>query len=609
MHDWRLDSQSGGNNMPLAATLCAVGRPWGSGGIMHAGGGLSNHTYITLDKVCEKHVLVVGGRTYERGFTVDQNGMTLMLSTALPWAGRTFVLGFGRVVREKRPDDWTRIRPTAEHFPVPDGINAGYHPYETMTASDYVSDVFPLARNSVQQFYLRRPQDWPPRASVARGNNDWRPLPILNTWGRVDPYTAHGFTVRGAVRLKLPACELGPECAPLEDDNGPQALVTTAYNYNYSAAGLVYTCRNRYFTRMLPDANGNLYLLPRFYGYPVLKLPAPDYDQLVDLGAAMADPSESYVDPFVTKTAGGSAYTQGDYACFLRLFDGRFLGFPNPGRSNPPNYTHLTLFDIAGGTAERIEIPAVDGGNTLAGTSRWKQPVQAADGRVYALPSTFPGNQVLVFDPETKQVERDDFGISYPVANIMHLDGIPCADGKIYFMQSGGGAATDMNVCLILDPVTAPLARSHVLTDFGIPRTVAMNYMSAIATPDGCPMFLGPHPGRGDNFYCRLVYNFVRDDYTLYRVLSEGSSTFSSTYSLGSSATGLTNSTSVNCDTDALRHANVMRFLMPEFTRFDLDNNINSNRYRNAITGLYFELPPLAFPGAYCRQAFFGRCG
>ncbi|MDR1611729.1 MAG: hypothetical protein LBT97_02975 [Planctomycetota bacterium] len=597
MPDWRLDSTSGGNNLPLNATLCAVGRPWASDTYMHCGGGAGTHTFITLDRVCEKHVLVVGGRTYERGFTINRDGMSLTMSKAIPWVGRVFVLGFGRVVRDKPPDDWFKVRPVAEHFPVANGINAGFHPYETMEAGSYARLVWPYMRNYANAGVLKYD-------NYGGDTRTDRRLPsVLNAWGRIGLYHALCVLSDGKVlRVHLPSGE-----AELE----PFAVLPPEKARVFSGlgrSGLDLAPRRLYYNNLMPDGDGNLYAFPRAFGFPVLKLAAPDYNDLVSLGAATADDATAYKDPF--DTASGSvaaALSSANYSIFIRLFDGRFLGFPrgNYGSGGAHTNNRFLLFDPTTATSQTLPLPPDDPDlGPVAGNERWKQPVQAADGKVYALPSMFPSNLTLIFDPETDQFDRSDFGIAYPRSDIMHTDGVPCANGKIYYCQTYG-AATDTNRFLVLDTNN----RTHTIEHFDLVRSTMLPFMSAMALSDGCPMFIGPaYYSYGSpyihNLYNRMVYDPWRDTFKLYRARNMVNNV------------GLWDFVSyphtdarqdANRDTDA-RRWELARFLLPEFSLVTATSYPGSVNSPPRIVHHYFETPPQAYPGTFYRQAFFGRC-
>jgi hypothetical protein len=627
--------------------VCGVGREWVSGRRQRCGGGVSNLTHLALDRVCEKHVLVINGRVYERGFTVNPAGMSLILSRAIPWVGRAFVLGFGRVVRERPANPWTAIRPTAEHFPAGSpGFACGYHPYEvaTMSTNDAGTTAYASesahARNGYVGGMVAHRFSWD--AGPAHGTTQSAFATLGQTWGRASPYAAIGLYAVGNAaigRYRGGICRL--DVSSLMVDRRP-LLEAEAASVRALPIGMLCISGgdNLYLPNMLPDAAGNLWLAPRRKGLPFLKLPAPDYDEIINPGPDAADPESAYIDPFNPATRGSLTFAPatGEFSTCVRLFDGRFLAYPNNDLSTAAADKFLTLFDPATAAVTRIPVvPSqyiIDGGNSnwqVSGNTRWRQPVQAANGKVYALPGTFPGNLTLIFDPIGLTAEVHDMGIASANAALEVTDGVPCADGRIYYLQTYG-AATDVRKLLVLDVDGS----SSLVDDLGMSGALLANLCTSLALSDGCPMFMGPAGATGTGAtsqftdrYNRLIYDPWRNDYVLHRKRNDylaGEEEMDSLHWFGYSdnAHGVFGGTSTsnyprrtNRD-DTGSHWRTARFLTPEYAYLVVNTstvaangpgvNLSSVLARPPADCWYFEAPSQVFPGSYCRQAFFGRC-
>lgn len=576
---------------------------------MHAGGGMGVLTYLKMDKVCDRHVVLFNGDVLDSGFTVDKEGMCIQFSKAVPNYGQVVVLGFGRVLKARKIwSPFETIDNISEHFPTPRGLSYGYHPYNKMMATS--ATAFHKYRRNGYHWY----GSW-----VAPGDDDehisYGSSPHI--YGRLSEYEIiqpyyygrtlfnpqnpnarnlvrrtygiHKVDLRTGSKTKLSKFEVD---APITYwDAGPESILNK-YKPNQGQLG--------YWSAMVPDKAGNFYLMPMARNFHVWKLAAPDYTWFEDMGQATA--------PGGTNPAYGDnlyAFPEGNARQFgpgIRLFDGRFLMFPYPGVEANKNFY---IFDPETVTMQVIE-PA---GLEQNGTSKWKQPVQAANGKVYALPTTFPGNTMLIFDPSDDSFTQHTMGMAYERADMQHTTGVPMADGRIMYCHTYG-AVTDINKFLMVDTNDNTSIGSRAELDLDLDPAILTRFCRAFALSDGNIMFLGSpgdyeHNGKYRGTYKNtpdvyvkydaMVYNWAKDDYRLYKIpfLREAYVPY-----------GDYNDYYYTLPYD---FAMDLSLFMPFYADVAARMTIYEQAYDTIYMNFYHEAPMLKDPGTFVRQAYFGR--
>lgn len=552
MLDWRLDSTSGGNNLPFGGVVCGVGEPnWMTQKC--GGGGYGAQTWMPLDKVCREHIVVLGGEVRNRGFIVDPNAMSIRFEHSIPEHVQVYVVGFGGVVREKAVPYYQQTFDLDKLFPTPTHIRFGNHPYGELGK---VSDADTGKR------YKRITRE----VRTAALPLDMRWMHDVGVYGRMDHKRLFGLGYY----------------------NGRSVAVADYNPWSLQGARLVrdiptaqvgdfrHVTGTGWFPVLFPNSSGEFYQMPLAVNFPVIKWLSDGTHEVMPIGPLR---SGAFVDPFTASALVASA-------CFtsaFRLFDGRVLLIPYTMPSgNNTNGTSFAIFDPEAETF--TEIPFATAGLTVTGATRWKMPTQARDGKVYMLPATFPGNLTLIFDPATDTFEQDDFDIAYPRADILHSAGVATADGRIIYAQTAG-AATDVNTFLILDLAN----RTHTRTDFGLVKsTLYSAFFMTGMTPDGSAVFMCNPNNWSTTTYQVMIYNWHIDDYVLYRW--QGS-------------TLLPVTTTYQYDTRFAGSSSNLFLWLERGGYVERRGPYSSYQPLRYVT---YEAPPVECPGAYERLMYFG---
>jgi hypothetical protein len=598
--DWRLDSPAGCNGLAPGGVVCGEVHPQGHGTAL-AGGGAGYHNSIALHTVCRKHVVVANGRVFDRGFRVNEGAMTLEASFTVPSVGRTVVLGFGGV-RRRRP-----LLPAArlsdypdDPFPVPDGVSFGGHPFANLsylTGGATNSDRPPIFKDRrFATFYDNAAAAWPMYLADTSAERSmlflrvdehnflrYDVIRVADLGASANPRYVYGVRVSRVDVLSRVAVEVARD----EEVQGNAVGVLTG--------SVAYLALNSYKQKAFPLGNGEFLLVPAQTWAPHVRVRAdapldftllpgtafnaaePDYSDFWELGGF---PSSKY-------TSATDMNTNRPF----RMHDGRFLVLPRQKTTSQTMY----VFDPATNAIDRKDPYALGlfVSGTNGGASKWKAPVQIPSGTVIALPDTFPGNNGILYHPDTDTFERR-IAAGYPRADVRHCVGQPTADGRVIYWQTYGAAA-DINSYLTVwpDELAGPDLRNEIAVLDGMVKSVVGPVDYGFTAGDGVMVFaVNAYGARG--LYAETAY---------YTVVAVDPSTMD--YELHTYPCTTTNVAPIAyggyLDLDGAIHSQQGIVVTPEFDYLTFTSD-GRNMYA------LHDAPAAKSMGAFFRQAYFGYC-